>query len=398
MISAKPLSSAPEAVEGNPFVRYRTRLDSYRRWVDAGGSDAEFVTLVEHLNAKVADVDGVGFVVTPISEQPALAEAIGLPSCRLWVKDETNNVSGSHKARHLFGLLLHLAVDERFGDNSAGELAIASCGNAAIGAAVVAKAAGRPLRVFIPTWADANVAESLAELGATVEVVARQPGELGDPTYLRFVEAVANGSTAFSVQGTVAPHALDGGRTIGWELAEQFGYLAKRDQQMARLDYVSIQVGGGALGSAMAMGLADGVEARWLAAMPRIEAVQTAAAAPLKRAWDKLVAVDDPLSALASRPDDFMTPWENVGTSLATGILDDVTYDWRQLAAAMLTTGGSPVVVDEAAIVEAHKVGRATTGINVSATGTSGLAGLLSKSDDAIRGANVAVIFTGVER
>jgi len=379
-------------------VRYRTRLDSYRRWTDEGGSDAEFVALVEDLDAKVADVDGAGFVVTPISEQPALAEAVGLPSCRLWVKDETNNVSGSHKARHLFGLLLHLAVDDRLGQSPTGELTIASCGNAAIGAAVVAKAAGRPLRVFIPTWADAAVAETLAELGAAVEVVARQPGELGDPTYLRFVEAVAAGSTPFSVQGTVAPHALDGGRTIGWELADQLRQSADQDGDSARLDLVSIQVGGGALGSALVMGLADGVDAGSLSAMPRVSAVQTEAAAPLRRAWDALIATDDPVAALANRPDDFMTPWANVGTSLASGILDDVTYDWPQLAAAMLTTGGSPVVVDEAAIVEAHKVGRATTGINVSATGTSGLAGLLSESDDAIRGANVAVIFTGVER
>jgi phosphate-selective porin len=30
----------------------------------------------------------------------------------LWVKDETHNVAGSHKARHLMGLLLYLAVVE----------------------------------------------------------------------------------------------------------------------------------------------------------------------------------------------------------------------------------------------------------------------------------------------
>ena len=35
---------------------------------------------------------------------------------------------------------------------------ISSCGNAAIGAAVVARAARRRLRVFIPTWADETIA------------------------------------------------------------------------------------------------------------------------------------------------------------------------------------------------------------------------------------------------
>ena len=47
------------------------------------------------------------------------------------------------------GLLLHLAVDS-IQENK--RLAISSCGNAAIGAATVARAAGRPIDVcsFLP--------------------------------------------------------------------------------------------------------------------------------------------------------------------------------------------------------------------------------------------------------
>ena len=69
----------------------------------------------------------------------------------MWVKDETGNVAGSHKARHLFGILLELRVAEALGHGDpASPLAIASCGNAAYAAAVVARAAGRELRVFVP--------------------------------------------------------------------------------------------------------------------------------------------------------------------------------------------------------------------------------------------------------
>ena len=96
----------------NPFVRYRRMLHAHERWLAVGGTDAEFVELVESLDAAIGGVEGHGFAVTPVAQQPALAAAVAMPdSARLWVKDETNNVGGSHKARHLFGLLLHAAVD-----------------------------------------------------------------------------------------------------------------------------------------------------------------------------------------------------------------------------------------------------------------------------------------------
>ena len=57
----------------------------------------------------------------------------GLPhGIELWVKDETTNVSGSHKGRHLFGV----AVREALAPSGEGPWAIASCGNAALAASV----------------------------------------------------------------------------------------------------------------------------------------------------------------------------------------------------------------------------------------------------------------------
>ena len=187
-------------IEGNPFVRYRDRLDSYRRGREAGLDDDGFVQLVEELDRAVAAVDGRGFVVTPLASHPQLAAEAGL-DVDLWVKDDTHNVSGSHKARHLFGALLHLAI----GGPDDGELAIASCGNAALAAAVVARAAGRALRVFIPTWAEPAVVSRLHALDANVVVCERRPGEHGDPTYLRFREAVDGGAVPFSCQSTMTP-------------------------------------------------------------------------------------------------------------------------------------------------------------------------------------------------
>lgn len=402
----------------NPFVRYRWLLDSYREATMLGWSDERFVELVERLDGAVAAVDGHGFRITPLSAQPRLAATLGLPTDRLWVKDDTGNVSGSHKGRHLFGTALHLAVD----DDADAELAIASCGNAALAAAVVAKAAGRPLRVFIPTWADPAVVARLDALDARIVVCERRPGEAGDPTYLRFREAVATGAVPFSVQGTATSTALDGGRTMGWELAEQLGLAGVEGR--VRL---FVQVGGGALAAATWRGLTEGIGEQWLAAEPVLHAVQTTACAPLARAWDLLVAdagehaeiplppghpgraavlaadldlVDHATAAARSQPDRFMWPWEDVGMSAASGILDDVTYDWLGVAEPMLRSGGWPVVVAEDLVEEANRVAREKTGIDVDATGTAGLAALLDPETAAALDPadHLVVLFTGHRR
>ena len=61
-------------------------------------------------------MDGHGFRATPFFRSPDLSDALGFDGDGgVWVKDETGNVSGSHKGRHLMGVLIHLAVMERCG-------------------------------------------------------------------------------------------------------------------------------------------------------------------------------------------------------------------------------------------------------------------------------------------
>jgi threonine synthase len=178
----------------------------------------------------------------------------------------------------------------------------------------------------------------------------------------------------FTVQGTDTPTTFDGGRTLGWELADQ----------VPDVNVLYIQVGGGALATAVSRAVPAA----------RLYPVQTRGCAPLRRAWDRL-GPDFDLDAAADHPDDFMWPWENEPTSAATGVLDDVTYDWVPLLRRTLDSGGEPLVVPEARILEAHHLARSHTSIPVSATGTAGLAGLIHHRPPA---GTVGVLFTGVER
>lgn len=396
--------SWPSGGEENPFLRYRTLQHSYHMAIARGMGDADYVHLVERLDKEVAAVDGRGFVVTPFGRADPLSEALGFdPEGGIWVKDETGNVSASHKARHLMGLMIHLQVAEETGlsdPDEAPDLAIASCGNAALAAAVVARAGGRRLRVFVPTWADAGVLDRLRSLGATIEVCERTAGAAGDPTYHGLQRAIEAGALPFTCQGNENGLAIEGGCTLGFEMADSL----RRTGTV--LDRVVIQVGGGALASAVIQGLRDGVALGAMDWMPRVHAVQTAGGFPLKRAHDLVMrragakGVDEALVFAAHHRSAFMWPWEEEPKSVAHGILDDETYDWHAVVRGMIASDGSPVVVDEATLERANQLGTTATGIPADHTGTSGLAGLMALRDRDEVGPQeqVAVLFTGARR
>jgi threonine synthase len=393
--------------EPQPFVRYRHLLHAYHLAVAGGLGDDGFVDLVRSLDAAVAEVAGSGLAVTPFGAESALGEGIGA-GAPVWVKDETGNVAGSHKARHLFGLLVHLEVVERLALTGASgrrsALAIASCGNAALAAAVVAAAGGRSLEVFVPTDADGAVVSRLGELGARVTSCERRPDEDGDPAYRSLLRATRDGAVPFTCQGNVNGLAIEGGETLGYEMVESL--LAAGET----LDHVVVQVGGGALASAVAAAFSEARSLGAIDRLPRISTVQTEGAWPLKRAYERvreLAAEQDgadqfesALSEASRRRRDFMWPWETAPHSIAYGILDDETYDWVAVVEAMLATGGEAVVVSEEALAKAHALAVETTGIRVDPTGTAGLAGLMKLlAQGAVKpGERTAVLFTGAMR
>jgi len=407
----------PTGGEGNPFIRYRTLWHGYQRAIAAGRRDAEIVEMIERLDRAVAAVDGHGFAVTPFHRTTDLGLLLD-PSGRggIMVKDETGNVSGSHKARHLFGTMLEL---QWAGAERQRPLAIASCGNAALAAAVVARAAEWPLLVFVPDEADPSVLARLTELGAAVTTCARHPDETGDPPYLRLREAIADGAIPFTCQGNENGLAIEGGLTIGYEIADVLRATGQR------LDRLFVQVGGGALASSVIQGLEEAKALGVIDHVPRVHAVQTRNAHPLKRAYDLVVLhllehTDDPYGSLtealeavvsSGRADEelawvarhrsqFMWPWTPTPHSVAGGILDDETYDWLAVVRGMLATGGSPVVVGEQLLLDATELARTATGIDLDPTGAAGLAGLLRlRQDGAIHPDETsAVLFTGIRR
>ena len=403
-----PGTHFPRGGEDNPFLRYRALMHSHHVATARGISDARYRGLVASLDDSVAAVDGHGFAVTPFSRSRELSEALGLsPSGGVWVKDETGNVSGSHKGRHLMGVLIHLAVMEESGLlDPAGrrDLAIASCGNAALAAAVVARAGGWRLTVFVPADADPAIVRRLDGLGAEVVTCPREPGERGDPAYLRLRDKLAGGALPFTTQGNENGLTIEGGETLGYELVTALAGLP------GGLDHLIIQVGGGALASSCIQALREAVGLGALDRLPRVHTVQTSGAHPLERAYGRVRALLPPepgpeavrlaMAEAAAHRSAFMQPWEEAPHSVATGILDDETYDWRAVVEGMLMTGGRPLVVGEELLLHANQLAVSTTGIPVDPTGSAGLAGLLElRRSGAIGDAGrAAVLLTGIQR
>jgi threonine synthase len=277
-------------------------------------------------------------------------------------------------------------------------LAIASCGNAALAAAVLARAAQLALQVFVPPDAEASVLARLHDLGAQVVVCPREPGELGDPCMRHFTQALAAGALPFCCQGNQNGLAIDGGETLVREML---------DSGAPPLDHLVLQVGGGALASACLQALSREVESRRLARAPRVHTVQTEGAWPLKRAWMHFQqrlgdgdSIDAALHHAAHHRSQFMWPWEDPPHSIASGILDDETYDWLAVLRGMAATGGSAVLADEPTLANARDLAQDLAGIAASATGSAGLAGVLQLQREGLiqPGARVGVLLTGVRR
>ncbi len=388
--------------EPDPFLRYRKLLFSYQAAAEQGFLDSDFVALVQRLQEQVALVEGHGFSSTPFFRSEQLSHALGFSSRGgIWIKDETGNVSGSHKGRHLFGILLHLAVVEALGlERVSAPLAIASCGNAALAAAVLAKAASRPLEVFVPEDADPGVIARIQDLAARIHVCPRREGQSGDPAYLAFREAVSQGALPFSCQGPDNALTIQGGETLAYEMAFS---------EEPPLDRILVQVGGGALASSLIQGYEDALALGRIARIPHIHAVQTRAAFPLARAYDELVkriqrtpsrSIENEILFAATHRSRFMWPWKTKPESVAYGILDDETYDWLSVVRGMLRTGGSPLVVDEDELLEARRLAVESTAVRVDPTGSAGLAGLLSlyRREPSARNERIGVLFTGIAR
>jgi threonine synthase len=207
----------------------------------------------------------LGEGMTPLVRCQRLSQALGLPN--LYVKDEGLNPTGSFKAR---GLSAAVTCAKALG---AKILAIPTAGNA--GGALAAYAARAGLQAVVVMPGDTprcNVMECKAT-GADVRMLDGLISDCG-----RYVAERKEREGWFDVSTLKEPYRVEGKKTMGYELWEQFG------GELPEVIFYPTGGGVGMIGMAKAF---DEMEAMgWIgAARPRMVAVQAAGCAPVVEAF-----------------------------------------------------------------------------------------------------------------
>jgi threonine synthase len=199
---------------GGPLlVRYdldRARTEWTRESLDdASGDMWRYAPMLPVRDRKHIVSMGEGW--TPLIRARRLGARIG--AGELWVKDEGLNPTGSFKAR---GLSCAISMCSELGVS---KTAIPSAGNAAGAMAAYAAAAGMEAHIFMPRDVpQANYIECKAT-GAYVTLVDGLINDCG-----RIVAERAKPENWFEVSTLKEPYRIEGKKTMGYEVAEQFDW------------------------------------------------------------------------------------------------------------------------------------------------------------------------------
>jgi len=265
---------------------------------------------------------------TPILEVPRLRRQLGMKN--LFVKDESPNATASFKAR---GLCLAISRAQELGVR---KVAIPSAGNAASATAAYAAAAGLECHVFMPSDVPSIFVAECRALGAQVTLV--------DGLITACAKKVAEGKAAngwFDVSTLKEPYRVEGKKTMGYELAEHFGW---------ELPEVIVYPTGGGTGLIGMWKAFDELEKLgWIgSARPRMVCVQSSGCAPIVRAFHEGL--------------DHAPEWEGAQTIAAGLRVPRAVGDFLMLR-ALRESRGTAIAVDDSAILHWMKTGSALTGV-----------------------------------
>ena len=203
---------------------------------------------------------------TPLIQATALGKALGASD--LWVKDEGRNPTDSFKAR---GLSCAVTMAKKLGLK---KLAIPSAGNAASALAAYAAAAGLESHIFMPRDVPQSNFIECQAFGAHVTLV---DGLISDCGRIVGERKAAEGW--FEVSTLKEPYRIEGKKTMGYEVAEQFGWQVP--------DAILYPCGGGVGLIGMWKAFAELEELGWIGSKrPKMISVQAAGCDPITRAFE----------------------------------------------------------------------------------------------------------------
>lgn len=207
----------------------------------------------------------LGEGMTPLIRAQRLGQVLGMRS--LYVKDEALNPTASFKAR---GMAVAVSMAKELGVT---KLAVPSAGNAAGALAAYASAAGIEAHIFMPKdTPTANVIEC-RQMGASVTLIDGLITDCG-----RIVAERKEVEGWFDVSTLKEPYRVEGKKTLGYEMAEQFRWSLP--------DVIMYPTGGGTGLIGMWKAFDEMERLGWISAKrPRMVSVQAEGCAPIVRAF-----------------------------------------------------------------------------------------------------------------
>ena len=262
---------------------------------------------------------------TPLLHANRLGGQLGLPE--LFIKDESTNPTGSFKAR---GLALAISMAKELG---VGKVAIPTAGNAGGAMAAYAAAAGLEAHVFMPRDTPAANRIECQQLGACVTLIDGLITDCGAEVARR-----KESEGWFDVSTLKEPYRIEGKKTMGYEVAEQFDWGLP--------DVILYPTGGGTGLIGMWKAFGEMEEMGWIGPdRPRMFSVQAAGCAPIVRAFE---------NDWEEAPE-----FENAHT-VASGLrVPRAIGDFIMLDILRKSGGGAVAVTDEEMIADTRVVGSA---------------------------------------
>jgi threonine synthase len=251
---------------------------------------------------------------------PRLASEVGAEE--LFIKDESGQPTGTFKAR---GLAMAVSKAIELGVE---EFVIPTAGNAGGALAAYAARAGKMAHIFMPNDAPRVNQVEVRSYGADLILVDGLIDEAG-----RQAREMAEQQGWFDVSTFKEPYRLEGKKTMGLELAEQFHWELP--------DVILYPTGGGTGLVGMWKAFGELGTMGWLGAKrPKMVSVQAAGCAPVAKAFQE-----------HKRHTDY---WEGAQT-VAAGLRVPSTFAGRLILEALYESGGTAVAVTDEAILLAQQ-------------------------------------------
>jgi threonine synthase len=300
---------------------------------------------------------GEGF--TPLLHARRLGASLDMPE--LYIKDEGQNPTQSFKAR---GMTAAVSMAKELGVK---KLAVPSAGNAAGALSAYAAQAGMEAHIFMPKDTPrANVIEC-EQTGAHVTLMDGLITDCGAEVGRR-----KEAEGWFDVSTLKEPYRIEGKKTMGYELAEQFGWELP--------DVIIYPTGGGTGLIGMWKAFDEMAQMGWIGSKrPRMVTVQASGCAPIVTAFQK--------------GERFAAEFPNAHTT-ASGLRVPKAIGDFLIIDALRASGGTAVAVTDDELIAATKEIGAAEGIFCAPEGAACLPALRRLlSDGSVKSNERVVLF-----